>query len=51
VWLDDEVTDADRRWIAAHHPQPALLQRVDPYQGLANADLAAARRWLDQHPG
>jgi hypothetical protein len=51
VWLDDEVTDADRRWIAAHHPQPALLQRVDPYHGLADEDLAAARRWLDRHPG
>src|SRR5688572_17968326 len=30
VWLDDEITDADRRWVAIHHPQPALLHRVDP---------------------
>jgi len=49
VWLDDETTDADRRWVDAHHPQPALLHRVDPYLGLTGADLAAVRRWLGQH--
>ncbi|MBF9134386.1 hypothetical protein I0C86_36480 [Plantactinospora sp. S1510] len=48
VWLDDETTDADRRWVAANHPQPALLRRVDPYQGLTDADLAAVRHWLEQ---
>jgi hypothetical protein len=46
VWLDDEITDVDQRWVAAHHPQPALLHRVDPYQGLSDADLAAVRYWL-----
>ncbi|SCL70805.1 hypothetical protein GA0070606_5520 [Micromonospora citrea] len=46
AWLDDEVTDADRRWVAAHHPAPALLHRVDPYVGLTEADLSAVRRWL-----
>ncbi|WP_091065266.1 HAD domain-containing protein [Micromonospora humi] len=46
VWLDDEITDADRRWVAAHHPRPALLRRVDPFLGLSGADLAAVRRWL-----
>jgi hypothetical protein len=34
IWLDDEPTDADRRWIAAHHPEPAVLRRVDPNLGL-----------------
>ncbi|GIJ43992.1 hypothetical protein Val02_08780 [Virgisporangium aliadipatigenens] len=47
VWLDDEITDADRRWVAAHHPRPALLHRVDPSIGLTGGDLAAVRRWLD----
>jgi hypothetical protein len=47
VWLDDEITDADRCWVAAHQPQPALLHRVDPHQGLADADLAAVRQWLE----
>ncbi|MEU8261734.1 HAD domain-containing protein [Micromonospora sp. NPDC048999] len=48
VWLDDETTDADRRWITAHHPQPALLHRVDPHRGLTDTDLATARQWLEQ---
>ncbi|MEV6368019.1 HAD domain-containing protein [Micromonospora musae] len=46
VWLDDETTDADRRWVAAHHPTRALLRRVDPYAGLTDADFSAVRRWL-----
>ncbi|MGW6708594.1 hypothetical protein ACWGDE_27395 [Streptomyces sp. NPDC054956] len=48
VWVDDEVTDADRAWVAAHHPGPALLQRVDPRLGLAEGDFAAIGRWLRQ---
>jgi hypothetical protein len=46
VWLDDEITDADRRWVAAHHPGRALLHRVDPHTGLADADLVLIHRWL-----
>lgn len=30
VWVDDEITDTDRAWVAAHHPANALLHRVDP---------------------
>ena len=48
VWLDDETTDADRRWVTAHHRQPALLHRIDPYLGLTDADLTAVRLWLGQ---
>lgn len=51
VWLDDEITDADQRWVAAHHPVRALLQRVDPYVGLTEADFSAVRRWLGQVDG
>lgn len=46
VWLDDETTDADRRWVKAHHLARALLHRVDPYTGLTEADLSTIRRWL-----
>lgn len=46
VWLDDEITDADRRWVAAHHPYPALLHRIDPQLGLTDIDLTAVRQWL-----
>ncbi|MEN3613780.1 HAD domain-containing protein [Plantactinospora sp. ZYX-F-223] len=46
VWLDDEITDADRRWVSTEHPSRALLHRIDPYIGLTGADLALVRRWL-----
>jgi hypothetical protein len=49
VWLDDEITDADRLWVAAHYPERALLRRVDPYLGLTDADLDAVRQWLERH--
>jgi len=48
VWLDDEIRDVDRYWVAAHHLQPALLHRVDPYVGLTDSDLAAVHDWLEQ---
>ncbi|GAA3015293.1 HAD domain-containing protein [Kitasatospora albolonga] len=46
AWVDDELTDADRRWVAARHPGPALLHRVDPRRGLTEGDFAALRSWL-----
>jgi hypothetical protein len=46
VWLDDEITDADRHWVDAHHPGQALLHRVDPFAGLIEADFALIRQWL-----
>ena len=46
LWLDDEITDADRHWVAAHHPARALLHRVDPRTGLVDADFALIHRWL-----
>lgn len=46
VWLDDEVTDVDRRWVAEHHPGRALLHRVDPHHGLRDADFEVVEEWL-----
>jgi len=46
VWVDDEIRDADRAWVALHHPGQALLHRVDPRTGLADGDFAAINRWL-----
>ncbi|AGZ44228.1 hypothetical protein AFR_29835 [Actinoplanes friuliensis DSM 7358] len=43
TWIDDEITDTDRRWVAAHHPGPALLHRVDPRAGLTDADFTVLR--------
>ncbi|MFF2378547.1 hypothetical protein ACFVUW_29575 [Streptomyces xiamenensis] len=46
VWLDDEITGRDRDWVAAHHPGPALLHRVDAGVGLTAADFADVGAWL-----
>jgi Swiss Army Knife RNA repair-like protein len=50
VWLDDEITDADRRWVSAHHQGRALVQRVDPFVGLTDADFDQVRRWVAARP-
>ncbi|WP_207919609.1 hypothetical protein [Micromonospora sp. KC207] len=51
VCLDDEITNADRRWVAAHHPRPALLRRVDPHRRLTGADLDTVHQWLARPRG
>ncbi|MEV4415843.1 HAD domain-containing protein [Catellatospora sp. NPDC049609] len=48
VWVDDEITEADRVWVDAHHGGPALLLRVDPRIGLSAADFAVVEDWLEQ---
>lgn len=46
AWVDDEITEPDRRWVAAHSPARALLHRVDPRRGLTEADFIALDAWL-----
>jgi hypothetical protein len=46
AWVDDEITDLDRGWVAAHHVGPALLHRVDAKLGLTDADFALLDGWL-----
>ncbi|WP_406331068.1 HAD domain-containing protein [Streptomyces sp. NBC_00203] len=46
LWVDDEITDADRTWVAAHHRGRALLHRVDHRHGLTDANFAALEEWL-----
>lgn len=50
AWVDDEITDADRRWVSAHHPGPALLHRVDHRLGIGDADFAVLDAWLRSCP-
>jgi hypothetical protein len=46
VWIDDEITDADRASVSAHHPRAALLHRIDPACGLTAADFSTIRDWI-----
>jgi hypothetical protein len=46
VWVDDEITDADRVWVRAHHRGRALLHLVDHRSGLTDADFAILTDWL-----
>ncbi|HEX8870663.1 MAG TPA: HAD domain-containing protein [Lentzea sp.] len=45
AWVDDELTDKDRVWVAERHPK-ALLHKVDPRHGLTDADYLALDAWL-----
>ncbi|WP_026128536.1 HAD domain-containing protein [Nocardiopsis halophila] len=47
AWVDDELGDADRDFVARHHPGPALLHYVDPALGLADGDFAALKAWAE----
>ncbi|MFI9217940.1 hypothetical protein [Streptomyces werraensis] len=46
VWVDDEIGTVDRLWVAAAHPGPVLLHRVDPARGLQDSDFLALSDWL-----
>ena len=50
VWVDDEITDADRHWVAGQHPERALLHRVDHREGLTEGDFAVLEEWLGTDP-
>ncbi|WAL66324.1 HAD domain-containing protein [Amycolatopsis cynarae] len=46
IWVDDEITDADRDWVPTHHHGPALLHHVAPSRGLTVDDFAVLGQWL-----
>ncbi|MFI9403734.1 HAD domain-containing protein [Nocardia sp. NPDC052316] len=46
AWIDDELTDSDREWVAAQHPGPALLHYVEASRGLGDEDFTILREWL-----
>lgn len=45
AWVDDELGEADRAYVAAHHNAPALLHYVDPRVGLAEDDFSTLAAW------
>ncbi|MER7698335.1 MULTISPECIES: HAD domain-containing protein [unclassified Streptomyces] len=46
AWLDDEITDADRDWVATQHPASALVHRISSSCGLTDEDLVILGQWL-----
>ncbi|MEU7962250.1 HAD domain-containing protein [Streptomyces sp. NPDC049097] len=46
IWVDDEIGDMDRMWVAAQHREPSLLHRVDPRVGLTDGDFSVLADWL-----
>ncbi|SEL13591.1 HAD domain-containing protein [Streptacidiphilus jiangxiensis] len=48
AWVDDQITDADRAWVLAHHRGPGLLHHVDPKIGLTEADFAYLKGWASE---
>lgn len=46
IWVDDEITDADRDWVSTHPPAPALLHHVESSCGLTDEDFAVLDQWL-----
>lgn len=51
VWLDDEISDRDRAWVAENHQGEALLHQVEASVGLTDADFTALAAWLESPPG
>ncbi|MFF6809431.1 hypothetical protein ACFZAG_06000 [Streptomyces sp. NPDC012403] len=41
AWVDDEQSELDRAYVAAHHPGTGLLHHVDPRTGLREDDFRA----------
>jgi len=48
AWIDDEITDTDREWVAQRHNGPALLHWVDPAVGLEASDFEALAEWAGE---
>jgi hypothetical protein len=39
AWVEDEITEADRDWVSAHHPGRALLHHVPSPRALTDDDF------------
>lgn len=50
AWVDDEITDADRDWVCAHHRGLSLLRSIEASRGLTDQDFAALNAWLRELP-
>jgi hypothetical protein len=48
AWVDDEMGEKDRAYVAAHHAGPALLHHVDPRLGLVDDDFHELHVWASK---
>jgi hypothetical protein len=48
AWVDDEIGDADKLYLADMHEAPFLLQKIDPATGLADRDFEELREWFEE---
>ncbi|MEE2040091.1 hypothetical protein Q8791_23010 [Nocardiopsis sp. CT-R113] len=46
IWVDDEITDADREYVDGTATVPALLHHVNPREGLTADDFTAITAWV-----
>jgi hypothetical protein len=46
AFIDDDITDADRRYAEARSAAPMLFHRVDAAQGLTDEDFVLLADWL-----
>jgi hypothetical protein len=51
AWVDDEIGDADREYVARVHAAPALLHHVNPRLGLLDDDFHALHVWASELRG
>ncbi|HEV7628964.1 MAG TPA: HAD domain-containing protein [Streptomyces sp.] len=51
AWVDDGITQKEKRFVTAHHDGPSLLHWVDPRRGLRAKDFAALSEWAKHLPG
>ncbi|MEV0686683.1 hypothetical protein AB0I35_22705 [Nocardia sp. NPDC050378] len=47
IWIDDEIDDRDREWVAAKYDGRALLYSVESRIGLRHNDLAVVLDWIE----
>ncbi|MFK0172634.1 hypothetical protein ACIQU5_27940 [Streptomyces sp. NPDC090306] len=45
AWVDDQILDVDREYVAARHDGPALLHYVNPAVGLTEQDFTTLADW------
>ncbi|MEV6558073.1 HAD domain-containing protein [Nocardia sp. NPDC051756] len=46
AWVDDEITESDRDWVASTQAGPALLHHVEAFRGLDDEDFAVLAEWF-----